>query len=226
MSSLRRIEAPDERPASAAATARELGRALLRAGTGEPEVVVSGLQSEFLAAFSGICSRLRASEPFRRSVCQKHFDGISRSRLARRERISSATVERWFGDYLRRAAAERASPVCPQVLGIDEHLPSAVTATPPPSAICATAPSTTSCWAAAKPRWTAICTLAPRQASGESRVHGSGRRLPGDRAQTLPQCADRGRSFPRYPTRWRGCDLVPQPRSHPFFGRLGSDFRK
>ena len=54
-------------------------------------------------------------------MCQKHFDGISRSRLAKRERISSATVERWFGNYLRLLAAERASPVCPQVLGIDEH---------------------------------------------------------------------------------------------------------
>lgn len=75
----------------------------------------------FWQRFPGILPRMRASEPFRRAVCQKHFDGISRSRLARRERIASATIERWFGDYLRRQAAERASPVCPQVLGIDEH---------------------------------------------------------------------------------------------------------
>jgi transposase len=78
-------------------------------------------QRSFWQRFPGILPRLRASEPFRRSVCQKHFDGISRSRLAKRERISSATVERWFGDYLRRMAAERTSPMCPQVLGIDEH---------------------------------------------------------------------------------------------------------
>lgn len=75
----------------------------------------------FWQRFPGILPRIRATEPFRRSVCQKHFDGISRSRLAKRERISSATVERWFGEYLRRTAAERASPLCPQVLGIDEH---------------------------------------------------------------------------------------------------------
>ena len=75
----------------------------------------------FWQRFPGILPRLRATEPFRRSVCQKHFDGISRSRLGKRERISSATVERWFGDYLRRLAAERASPRCPQILGIDEH---------------------------------------------------------------------------------------------------------
>jgi transposase len=75
----------------------------------------------FWQRFPGILPRLRATEPFRRSVCQKHFDGISRSRLAKRERISSATVERWFGNYLRLRAAQRTSPVCPQVLGIDEH---------------------------------------------------------------------------------------------------------
>lgn len=75
----------------------------------------------FWQRFPGILPRIRATEPFRRSVCQKHFDGISRSRLAQREKVSSATVERWFGDYLRRLAAERTSLVCPQVLGIDEH---------------------------------------------------------------------------------------------------------
>lgn len=75
----------------------------------------------FWQRFPGILPRMRSSEPFRRSVCQKHFDGISRSRLAQRERISGATVEHWFGDFLRRLAAERASPVCPQILGIDEH---------------------------------------------------------------------------------------------------------
>jgi transposase len=80
-----------------------------------------GCGRSFWQRFTGILPRLRASEPFRRSVCQKHFDGISRSRLAKREHISSATVERWFGDYLRRLAAERASPLCPQILGIDEH---------------------------------------------------------------------------------------------------------
>jgi transposase len=80
-----------------------------------------GCERSFWQRFPGILPRRRASEPFRRSVCQKHFDGISRSRLAKRERISSATVERWFGDYLRRLAAERASPLCPRILGIDEH---------------------------------------------------------------------------------------------------------
>ena len=80
-----------------------------------------GCGRSFWQRFPGILPRMRASEPFRRSVCQKHFDGIPRSRLARRERISGATVERWFGDFLRRVAAEKTSTLCPQILGIDEH---------------------------------------------------------------------------------------------------------
>jgi transposase len=75
----------------------------------------------FWQRFPGIQPRLRATEPFRRSVCQKHFDGISRSRLAERERLSSATVERWFEWYLQLLAGERSSRACPQILGIDEH---------------------------------------------------------------------------------------------------------
>jgi transposase len=80
-----------------------------------------GCGRTFWQRFPGILPRRRASEPFRRSVCQRHFDGISRSRLAKREQISGATVERWFGCHLRPMAAERTSPQCPQILGIDEH---------------------------------------------------------------------------------------------------------
>jgi transposase len=75
----------------------------------------------FWQRFPGIQPRLRATEPFRHSVCQKHFDGISRRRLAERERVSSATIERWFEWYLKLLAGERSSRACPQILGIDEH---------------------------------------------------------------------------------------------------------
>ena len=50
-----------------------------------------------------------------------HWDGINRSRLAEREGIGSATVERWFHDHLQREFAERQHAPCPRVLGIDEH---------------------------------------------------------------------------------------------------------
>jgi len=75
----------------------------------------------FWQRFPGILPRKRATEPFRRSVFVRHYDGINRSRLARREQIGGATVERWFQDFLRREVAERRGATCPRVLGIDEH---------------------------------------------------------------------------------------------------------
>jgi transposase len=75
----------------------------------------------FWQRMPGIQPRMRATEPFRRSVCEKHFDGISRSRLGERERLSSATIERWFLWYLWLLAGERISRSCPRILGIDEH---------------------------------------------------------------------------------------------------------
>jgi transposase len=75
----------------------------------------------FLQRFPGIQPRRRASEPYRRSVYRKHYDGISRSRLSKREGISGSTVERWFLEFLQLSLNERMHAPCPQVLGIDEH---------------------------------------------------------------------------------------------------------
>jgi len=80
-----------------------------------------GCGRSFWQRFPGILPHKRATEPFRRSVFLKHWDGISRRRLGQREGIGSATVERWFQDFLQLRAAERSGALCPQVLGIDEH---------------------------------------------------------------------------------------------------------
>jgi len=64
---------------------------------------------------------MRASEGYRKSVSSKHWDGIDRKRLSERERIGSATVERWFKSYLRLKLKEREGSAFPKVLGIDEH---------------------------------------------------------------------------------------------------------
>jgi transposase len=78
-------------------------------------------ERSFWERFPGVLPRKRATEPFRRSVFLQHWDGINRRRLGQREGIGSATVERWFQDFLRLRAAERSGAACPQVLGIDEH---------------------------------------------------------------------------------------------------------
>jgi transposase len=75
----------------------------------------------FRQQFPGILKWQRASELFRRMIFFRHWDGINRRRLGQREGLASATIERWFQHVLKRLAAERTNPLCPAVLGIDEH---------------------------------------------------------------------------------------------------------
>jgi len=75
----------------------------------------------FNQRFPGILPRRRSTEVFRRQVFWEHYDGINRKRVAQRQRIGAATVERWFLDHLRLRASMMKSEPCPTVLGIDEH---------------------------------------------------------------------------------------------------------
>lgn len=77
--------------------------------------------AHFRQRFPGILRCQRATEPFRKSVFLRHWDGISRRRLGQREGLASATVERWSQHFLDRLNAERQAAACPTVLGIDEH---------------------------------------------------------------------------------------------------------
>lgn len=63
----------------------------------------------------------RASESFQEMVFQQHLDGINRSCLGRRKGIGAATVQRYFLRRLQRRARQDHPPVCPKILGIDEH---------------------------------------------------------------------------------------------------------
>jgi transposase len=76
---------------------------------------------QFRQRFPGVLKGQHTTEAFRFKVFQDHWDGISRSRVAQREGIGSASVERHCQHFLRRLAAERMGAACPQVLGIDEH---------------------------------------------------------------------------------------------------------
>jgi transposase len=80
-----------------------------------------GCRRQFRQRFPGILPRKQASEPFRHSIFIRHWDGISRCRLAQREGLGSATVERWFQDFLQREESKLKSAACPVMLGIDEH---------------------------------------------------------------------------------------------------------
>ena len=80
-----------------------------------------GCGRRFRHRFPVVLRCQHSTEAFRFKVFKDHWDGISRSRVAEREGIGSATVERHAEHFLRRLAAERSGAPCPQVLGIDEH---------------------------------------------------------------------------------------------------------
>ena len=75
----------------------------------------------FRQRLPGIQPCQRASESFQQMVHQQHLDGINRSCLGRRKGIGAATVQRYFLRRLQRRARQDHPPVCPRVLGIDEH---------------------------------------------------------------------------------------------------------
>ena len=75
----------------------------------------------FRQTLPGIQRFQRASESFQEMIFQQHLDGINRSCLGRRKGIGAATVQRYFLRRLRRRVRQDHAPLCPKVLGIDEH---------------------------------------------------------------------------------------------------------
>ena len=147
--------------------------------------VCRGCGRSFWQRFPGILPRMRASEPFRRSVCQKHFDGISRSRLAQREgsqRHDRTLVRLAICSWWRRSGPARRV-----------RRSSASTSISSPGGI---GYATTFCdlknhkvhdvvLGRSEASLEGYLATTGRQASGESRLHGSGGRLPRPGAQAL-----------------------------------------
>lgn len=75
----------------------------------------------FNQRFPGVGVRRRSTEPFRRQIVRVHEEGISQRTLALREQLGSATIERWYQEYLEIKVRERVNSPCPRVLGVDEH---------------------------------------------------------------------------------------------------------
>lgn len=75
----------------------------------------------FRARVPGLLPYRRSTEMFRREIFVHHRDGISQHQLHRSRKIGSATVERWFHDFLKLKEKMFSDRCCPQILGIDEH---------------------------------------------------------------------------------------------------------
>lgn len=80
-----------------------------------------GCKKSFNQRFPGIAKWKRSTEPYRRQIFVQHHEGISQKTLAQRERLGSATVQRWYHELLGIKLRERQNEPCPRVLGIDEH---------------------------------------------------------------------------------------------------------
>ncbi|HAJ94765.1 MAG TPA: ISL3 family transposase [Actinobacteria bacterium] len=75
----------------------------------------------FNQRFPGVLKYKRSSEAFREEVFERHVNGHTQSYLSKSLEIGTATVERWFHDFLERKVAESRNSPCPRVMGIDEH---------------------------------------------------------------------------------------------------------
>jgi transposase len=75
----------------------------------------------FMAPVPGILPKKRATEQFRQEVFHQHQGGMTQKHLSLTFRIGTATVERWYQDFVAYRVKELQGRSCPVVLGIDEH---------------------------------------------------------------------------------------------------------
>lgn len=75
----------------------------------------------FMAPIPGVVPKKRATEQFRQEVFHLHQGGMTQKHLSITHRIGTATVERWYQDYVVYRVKELGGRRCPIVLGIDEH---------------------------------------------------------------------------------------------------------
>ncbi|PXA02799.1 hypothetical protein DDZ13_15275, partial [Coraliomargarita sinensis] len=126
-------EEPKECPCCGAPGPRSKGRYRRRvrhlACFGEPVELLVHMRrfkcvaclKSFTPDLPGIRKWRHSSEPYRRDLFERHQDGICARRLACKERIGEATVERIYHQFTGLKARERESSLCPLYLGIDEH---------------------------------------------------------------------------------------------------------
>ncbi len=75
----------------------------------------------FNMRFPGILRYKRSTEGFRYEVFEKHNNGHTQSYLSKSLSIGTATVERWYHDYLAKKVSNSKNNPCPRIIGIDEH---------------------------------------------------------------------------------------------------------
>jgi transposase len=86
-----------------------------------PKLYCPGCGRYFMAPVPGVMPKRRATEQFRQEVFHLHQGGLTQKNLSLSHSISTATVERWYHDFVAKRVKELDRRNCPAVLGIDEH---------------------------------------------------------------------------------------------------------
>lgn len=75
----------------------------------------------FMPPIPGVLPKRRSTEQFRLEVFHLHQGGLTQKHLAKTHAMGTATVERWYQDFVGYRVRELQGRSCPIVLGIDEH---------------------------------------------------------------------------------------------------------
>lgn len=86
-----------------------------------PKLVCRQCSRYFMIRVPGLLPKKGATEQFRQEVFQLHHGGLTQKHLSITHSIGTATVERWYQDFVAYRVKELKGRLCPIVLGIDEH---------------------------------------------------------------------------------------------------------
>lgn len=86
-----------------------------------PKLLCTRCKRYFMAPVPGVLPKRRATEQFRQEVFHQHQGGITQKTLSVTHQISTATVERWYQDFVAYRVKELRGRPCPSIMGIDEH---------------------------------------------------------------------------------------------------------
>lgn len=86
-----------------------------------PKLSCAQCRRYFMAPVPGVLPKKRATEQFRKEVFHLHQGGMTQTHLSITHKVSTATIERWYQDYVIYRVKELEGRSCPLVMGIDEH---------------------------------------------------------------------------------------------------------
>ena len=75
----------------------------------------------FNERYPGIQPKRRYTELFRKEIVTIHNKGINQTDISKLTKIGTASVERWYQDFVKVQVSHWKNAPCPRYIGIDEH---------------------------------------------------------------------------------------------------------